>query len=370
MIRAGLVAFLLASPAFGSPAEDARAASGRLVAAAEALTRAETRRDRVAALTEVIAAYEAGLASFRTALLEARTRETVLRGELSARDDQLARILAVLASLERAPETFLLLHPSGPLDTARAGMIAGEIAPALQAEVAELRAVLGEIRELGAIREAASGTLERGLAGVEAARRDLTEAISERTDLPPRLATDDAAMLALIEAAETLDAFATGLAGQGSDREGTGFAEDRGNLPMPVTGRILREAGAPDAAGVERPGWLVATAPRALVTAPRASTVRYAGPLLDYGNVIILEPENGYLLVLAGLGTVFVRQGEIVGTGAALGLMPGATPPAGEILAEIREGGGQQASETLYIEAREAETPVDPALWFRTGRDG
>ena len=39
----------------------------------------------------------------------------------------------------RNPRTFLLLHPSGPLDTARAGMVAADVAPALQAEVDELR---------------------------------------------------------------------------------------------------------------------------------------------------------------------------------------------------------------------------------------
>lgn len=371
MIRAALATYLLLYvTALAGPAEDARAASDRLLAAAEDLTRAEGRRDRVAALTGVVGAYEAGLAALRTAVLDARTREAGLRAELAARDDQLSRVLAVLTSLEAAPETFLLLHPSGPLDTARAGMVAADVAPALQAEVADLREILGELGELMAIREAAVDTLADGLRGVERARMALTQAISDRTELPPRTATDNAAMLALIEAAETLDAFASNLAATGPASEGTGFADLRGTLPLPVSGRVLRGAGEADAAGVVRPGWLLATQPRALVTAPRASTIRYAGPLLDYGNVIILEPENGYLVVLAGLGTLLVRQGEIVGTGAALGMMPGEAPESEDILTDFREGGGQVASETLYIEVREAETPVDPADWFRTGRDG
>jgi len=369
MIRTALAALLIATPAFAEPAADARAASEQLLEAAEALTRAEARRDRVAALTGVVQAYEAGLAALRTAILQARIREASIRAELSARDDQLARILAVLASLEAEPETFLLLHPSGPLDTARAGMVAADVAPALQAEVNELREILTELAELADIREGAVETIGRGLEGIERARMALTQAISDRTDLPERVATDDAAMLALIDAAETLDAFAANFAATGSAARGAGFSEARGNLPLPVAGRVLRRAGEPDGAGVVRPGWLVATAPRALVTAPRAGTVRYAGPLLDYGNVIILEPENDYLLVLTGLGTLLAERGEVVGTGAALGLMPGEEQASGDILAEIGEGGGQQAGETLYIEVREAETPVDPATWFRAGRD-
>jgi murein hydrolase activator len=369
MIRLVLAVIFFATSAAGEPARDAKAASEQLLEAAEALSRAQARRDRVAALTGVVQAYEAGLASLRAAVLAARTREAAIRTELGARDDQLSRILAVLASLEAAPETFLLLHPSGPLDTARAGMVAADVAPALQAEVGELRAILGELAELTAIREGAAETLGQGLAGIERARMALTRAISDRTELPRRVATDDATMMALIDAAETLDAFAANLAVTGASDQAAGFAEARGTLPLPVAGRVLRRAGEPDAAGVERPGWLVATPPRALVTAPRAGTVRYAGPLLDYENVIILEPENGYLLVFTGLGTLLAERGEIVGTGAALGLMPGLAPEPGDILAEIREGGGQVASETLYIEVREAETPVDPADWFRSGPD-
>ncbi|MDJ1008210.1 MAG: peptidoglycan DD-metalloendopeptidase family protein [Paracoccaceae bacterium] len=370
MIRAFLALWLLAAPALADPAADAAAASQRLLDAADALEAAELRRDRVAALTGVVQAYEAGLAALRAAVLDARTREAALLAQFQARDDQLARVLAVLTSIEAAPETFLLLHPSGPLDTARAGMVAADVAPALQAEIADLRDLLEELAALTAIRENATGTLGRGLDGIEAARMALTRAISDRTELPAPVASDDAAMMALIEAAETLDAFAASIAATGQAAPATGFAEAKGDLPLPVAGRLLRGAGAADAAGIRRPGWLLATAPRALVTAPRAATVRYAGPLLDYGNVIILEPESGYLLVFAGLGTLYAGRGEIVGRGAALGLMPGAAADQGTILAEIREGGGQEASETLYIEVREAETPVDPADWFRTGRDG
>lgn len=369
MIRAALAAILLAAPVCASPADDARAASERLVAAADELARANTRRDRVTALTAVVRAYEDGLAALRTAILESRIRESALRADLAARDDQLARILAVMTTFQSAPETFLLLHPAGPLDTARAGMVAADVAPALQSEIADLKAILAELAELTAIREGAAQTIGRGLQGVEDARAALTQAISDRTPLPDRVATDSAAMLALIEAAETLDAFATNLATTGPTTATSGFAERKGQLPLPARGRLLREAGEADAAGVVRPGWLLATAERALVTAPAAATVRYAGPLLDYGNVIILEPESGYLLVFTGLGALLVDEGDIVGAGAAVGLMPGSAPETDEILAEIREGGGQDASETLYIEVREADRPVDPADWFHSGRE-
>ena len=119
-------------------------------------------------------------------------------------------------------------------------------------------------------------------------------------------------------------------AATGSAARGAGLFRGAGkSAPPGWRGASCAGPASRDGAGVVRPGWLVATAPRALVTAPRAGTVRYAGPLLDYGNVIILEPENDYLLVLTGLGTLFAERGEVVGTGAALGLMPGEEQASG-----------------------------------------
>ena len=60
-----------------------------------------------------------------------------------------------------------------------------------------------------------------------------------------------------------------------------------------------------------------------MVISPWAATIRYTGPLLDYGNVMILEPGGGYLLVLAGLEQVYGTVGDVVARGAALGLMGG-----------------------------------------------
>jgi septal ring factor EnvC (AmiA/AmiB activator) len=127
---------------------------------------------------------------------------------------------------------------------------------------------------------------------------------------------------------------------------------------------VIRGFDEADAAGIRRPGLLVATRPRALVTSPWPSTVRYAGPLLDYGNVIILEPQNGYLLVLGGLAEVYGRTGEVVDAGVPVGMMGGDEPDAGTILVETSSGGGQRRTETLYMELRVDQEPQDPVSWF------
>ncbi|MES2541235.1 MAG: peptidoglycan DD-metalloendopeptidase family protein, partial [Pseudomonadota bacterium] len=126
-----------------------------------------------------------------------------------------------------------------------------------------------------------------------------------------------------------------------------------------------------DATGVRRPGITLATQPRALVTAPWPATIRYRGPLLDYGNVMILEPGDGYLLVLAGMETLYGEVGEVVAAETPLGLMGGSPGAAADFLAGSPDRSGGRDTETLYMELRQGAAPVDPIPWFtglaRTG---
>ena len=136
-----------------------------------------------------------------------------------------------------------------------------------------------------------------------------------------------------------------------------------------MQGTVLRRAGEADAAGIKRPGLILATRPRALVTTPTAATIRYLGPLLDFGNVVILEPQAGLLLVMAGLDVVYGQAGQVLPSGSPVGLMGGKDAEIGTILSQAGEGAGTEASETLYIEVREDNAPVDPDAWFATGKD-
>jgi septal ring factor EnvC (AmiA/AmiB activator) len=125
----------------------------------------------------------------------------------------------------------------------------------------------------------------------------------------------------------------------------------------------------PDAARVRRPGIVVGTAPLALVTAPADALVRYAGPFLEYGYVVVLEPAPETMVVLAGLARLQVRTGAAVKRGDLLGIMGGRPPDVEEyvMLPEAETGAGAQ--ETLYIEVRHGKGPVDPEPLF-VGQNG
>ena len=365
-----LLGLALAGPGAASAqgvAEQAGQAAADLQAAVAAMEEAEGARDRVAALTQTIRAYEDGLGALREALRQASLRETALSLQFNAERERISQLVGVLGQLEAEPGPLLLLHPTGPVGTVRSGMMLADVTPALQAEAARLRAELQELRDLRALQVAAGETLARGLSTAQAARTALSQAISDRTELPRRFTEDPAVLRGLLESADTLEAFAAGLAPMGGAVED--FASAKGRLPRPVLGSVLRRPGEADAAGVRRPGLTIATRPRALVTAPWPATIRYRGPLLDYGNVMILEPGDGYLLILAGLGAVYGEVGEVVAQGAPLGLMGGAEPELADILAASEEGGGARETETLYLELRQGAEPVDPEPWFTEGRE-
>lgn len=378
MRKAGLVLAAVLSLAAGpgladdDPAMTARRAAQLLERAGAALDDARGARDRVAALTRAVQAYEEGMIALREGLRRAAIREQSLRAVLTARREEIAQLLGILATLEQDPETLLLLHPSGPLGTARSGMLLGEVTPVLQAEAEALRADLDEIILLRALQQSAADTLSDGLQGVQDARTRLSQAMAERTDLPRRFAADPARMRALVQGAETLEGFASGLnsftvAGVEAP-EAAGFVQGQ-NLPLPVQGTVLRSYDQPDAAGVQRPGLVLATAPLALVTTPVAATIRYRGPLLDYGNVIILEPSADTLLVLAGLAEVYGDTGQVLSAGVPVGLMGGADPDVEAFLTAAAKGGGAHRPETLYLEIRQGNVPVDPSPWFGLTKD-
>jgi septal ring factor EnvC (AmiA/AmiB activator) len=173
---------------------------------------------------------------------------------------------------------------------------------------------------------------------------------------------------ALVTSANTLEAFAEGLAGGGGG-DPDDFIAMKGQLALPLKGKLLRAFNEADAANIRRPGMIIAASSEALVTTPWPATIRYAGPLLDYGNVMILEPAEGYLLVLAGLAQLFGGVGDVLSAGAPLGLMGGDATQTSTILALTGEESGSEHPETLYIELRVGDRPVDPVPWFRMDKD-
>jgi septal ring factor EnvC (AmiA/AmiB activator) len=346
-------------------------ASLALRAATESLEKAKDADDRVAALTETIRAYEDGLQAMRSGLRGVSIRERSLRLEFDSQRDQISRLLGVLQTLERATTPLLLIHPTGPVGTARSGMMLSEITPGLQKQAELLREQLQELSSIQVTQQIAQDDLTESLKGLNQARVELSQAIASRSDLPQRIVDDPERVQQLAQTSQTLDNFANALleTDVGVTPETiVRFEDGLGKITLPANGSIFRKFNQVDAAGIKRPGVLLATPALSLVTAPWASTVRYSGPFLDYGNVIILEPDPEYLIVLSGMNQIYSSAGDIVAKGDPIGLMSGKELELGDLLVEVSQASGTLAQETLYIEIRKNGNPIDPIDWFQVNK--
>ncbi len=361
MIRKFLCLAAIMAPlsAHGDAASLAKEAAAQLEQAVTSLEEAEGARDRIVALTDTVRGYEKGLAALRESLRVAVLEERALRMEFADEAAELTGLLATLQAIERGSAQASLLHPDGTLPAIRAGMLTSELVPALVARSDALSNELADFSAVVALQRSVEAQLETGLADIRSARLALAQAVSNRTERPSPLATDEAALQALVNSAETLSGFAASF--MSSDATDAPVPRD---WPLPVLGNRLRGFEEAGADGIRRPGWTVAAERGALVTAPVSGTVRFTGPLLDQGTVVIMEPRAGELLILAGLGEAYAERGEIVSKGTPLGQMGGVEASEQENLIETARDGGQRRSETLYIEVRQGGDAVDPTSRF------
>ncbi|NBQ26669.1 MAG: peptidase M23 [Rhodobacteraceae bacterium] len=352
-----------------SLADQARAAAAQLQEARSTLERTTSTKNRVKALTQTIASFENGLAVMRDSLRLIASQKRSVQERLDQQEIAYSQLLGVLLSMDKSPVQAQIIHPDGPLTTARSSMLVADILPALQAKVSVLRADMDELSYLSDLQVQVVEDLQTGLNNLQTARTELSRAITDRTDIPTRFIEDPAQTAILLAASDTLDIFADGIEMIALNEVTTSLPSisDRiGTLPLPVAGRVVRYYGEADAAGIKRSGIIVATSPQAIVTSPTAATIRYVGPLLDYGLVSMIEPQNGTLFVFAGLGQVFGTIGQVIPAGSPIGVMGGNSQTIDSILEQSEKGTGVVRSETLYIEVRQDKEPQDPLIWFRT----
>lgn len=345
----------------------ARQAQQSLDSAWNKLERSKSAKDRISALTDAILSFEESLSLARDSLRQISVLEVRAQQKLSVEEEAYGELIGVLLSIDKSPIQAELLHPDGPMSTARGGMLIADLLPALEKKVQSLRSDLEAVRYLSELQYQVTLDLQVGLVALQETRAALGRAIADRDDLPKRFVEDPAQTAILLAAADTLDIFADGLS-LIAKNEAEGSLPDittrKGTLPMPVQGKVIRYFNEADAAGIKRPGIVVATSDNALVRTPTAATIRYRGPLLDYGLVSILEPQKDILYILAGLSTVYGDIGEVLPAGSPVGLM-GTSEIFDEknLIETLNESAGLRG-ETIYIEVRVNKAPENPLTWF------
>lgn len=342
----------------------ADAQTQRTAAQAERDRRAEAQRaERLRA--EANAAHR-DVRALDTRLVEATRRRAETEAAASAARERLATVQEQIEADSAARTRARSAFESSVIAAAfaqrrvepravRAGIVARALAPAYQAE--ERRS--GQALALARADEAAITTEQSVLADAQAAiaheRGDIVTMLAQRRTVQTRLSREATAaerrVRQLAAEARNLRELASSVQ-RARRQQGTTPPAGPNVIPAawvaPAQGQITRRYGARDAGGPAAQGVTVRTNSGAQVVSPAAGEVAYAGSFRSYGNVLILNLDGGYALVLTGLDTINVRVGETVRSGQTVGQMTATAASAPD----------------LYVEVRRGDQPVDPGRWL------
>jgi septal ring factor EnvC (AmiA/AmiB activator) len=132
-----------------------------------------------------------------------------------------------------------------------------------------------------------------------------------------------------------------------------GFAEMKGRLPMPVTGRIVRDLKLVRSNPfMHRKGVYIAGPPGEAVRAVFPGRVDFSGWFKGYGQLIIVNHGSHYFTIFAHLDERMRETGDMVEADEPLGLV--GNP-------------GWEAGPGVYFEIRKGSKHLDPNAWLNTG---
>jgi len=128
------------------------------------------------------------------------------------------------------------------------------------------------------------------------------------------------------------------------------FAKLRGQLPLPVQGKISRQFGSQRAGRLKWQGVLITANLGDKVTAVADGRVVFAEWFRNLGLLVILDHNQGYMTLYGYNQSLAVKVGDWVRAGTELG--------------SVGESGGQ-AQPALYFEIRRRGEPIDPKQWLQ-----
>ncbi|OUD14283.1 hypothetical protein TPSD3_08135 [Thioflexithrix psekupsensis] len=128
------------------------------------------------------------------------------------------------------------------------------------------------------------------------------------------------------------------------------FHQLRGQLPLPVEGKIARQFGEARAGRLKWQGLLIAADLGEKVSAVAAGRVVFAEWFRNLGLLIILDHQHDYMTLYGYNQSIEVKVGDWVN--------------AGDVIGRVGDSGGQPQS-ALYFEIRRQGEPIDPRPWLQ-----
>ena len=292
-----------------------------------------------------------------------QANQTELQSTLEKDRGEMADLLLALQRLRRMPPEALIAKPDAPLKTAQSAMLLENTLPSLYKKAETLKINLEKNAELTASlkskREQASITAkalqkqhstlsalvqkrkniyrstQKGLAIKEQRNRKIAAHARTLKDLVKNLEENNKSPDSVKQTASAAKPAA--IPGAGSAR-------------LPISGVIKTRYNEPDHFGAPSQGIDIEGRGGALVVAPMGGVIRFSGHFKNYGNMVIIEHEDGYHSLVAGLEKIDTVVGQNIIAGEPLGL--------------LHYEGSRSDKPVLYYELRYNGKAVNPAKKF------
>ena len=370
----GVLVFLASSPALAQHSSDLDALTQAEKEARETEARLKSEREAVeaeiAALkaelardTEQTAAFERENTRLTQRVADADRQLVTLQAELDQNRSKTQELIGALQRLQLAPSPAILATPEDAVKTAQAATMIDLLSEKLQEraqETVRLATRVSAARDESLEQQAA---LEANASELERRRTRVRRLVTEKEALQASIRSDEdkarAEAARLAGEAETLRELLEQIASipetvvprikpdpdsapptnlpPGTVR----FAEAQGAVVRPVSGSMTQGFGR----GAQ--GQTYSARANGQVIAPYSGKVEFAGPFRTYGQVVIINLDDGYYLLVTGLGEIFVETNETVRRGEPIGRMPQTSGRA-----------------PLYVELRRTGRPIDPEPWM------
>ena len=351
--------------------------------------------DKLVAVGKVLNEHQAAAAESDAKIKELEAQSITLASDLAAKRDQLSILLAGLQRLQQNPPPALIVAPENVLGALRGAMMFGAVVPEFTARAKDLRDKLDELqairaetvaereRQKTALDQLASSQVEleslqqQKKSFAAAAQRNLEQEKRNAQALSDKAKSLEQLLAELQKARDAEEAKKSAQAKAAADAASRAEAERlaalqkpltpldslKGKLTYPVAGTIIKHFGDDNGLGSSLDGLAFATPSHANVMSPVDGKVEFAGSFRTYGQLLILNAGQGYLVLLAGMKQISADMGQVVRVGEPVGTM-GDGPSTLALLGDEKD----RTHPVFYVEFRKDNAPVDSTPWWANGR--
>ena len=361
---------------------------------AEALKAQDEISSRLVILGANLRDQEGAVAAADERVDKLEIQSITLSSDLAAKKDELSVLLSGLLRLQQNPPPALAVAPEDVLKALRGAMMFGAVVPEFQQRAKDLKTKLDALTAIRDATEAEKANQKAALAALSESNAELTALQQQKKNVlalaKQSLVAEKQNAAALADKSQNLQQLLSELQKAREDEERHKTAEAKaaaeaaakaeaqrieilrgplkllssltGKLPYPVEGNIIRHFGDVTGLGTNLEGVAFDTQPHANVISPIDGKVEFAGPFRSYGQLLILNAGEGYLVLLAGMKQISAELGQTVRIGEPIGVM-GVEPTAPALLGEVAD----HSHPVFYVEFRKKDQPVDPTPWWDEG---